>query len=164
MKSLKSSAKMLAGKNNSGIFFLIVVLFLGLALGSYSNLKSNVVDNLSSSSFNSHNNSNGNNNNSNNPLACTRAAEIMNPQELLPNQTNNNFGGGNIENNNLKNVNLLRAGHHIGVNTVGSSLRNANLQVRSEPQNPRMKVCPWNQSTIEPDDTRRPLEIGCGSQ
>lgn len=155
---------MLAGKNNSGIFFLIVVLFLGLALGSYSNLKSNVVDNLTSSSYHSNNhNSTNRSGTSNNSLSCTRAAEIMNPQELLPNQSNNDFSGNVQNNNNLKNVNLLRAGHHIGVNTVGSSLRNANLQVRSEPQNPRMKVCPWNQSTIEPDDTRRPLEIGCGS-
>ena len=29
----------------------------------------------------------------------------------------------------LKNVSLLKAGHHIGINTVGQSLRNANLQL-----------------------------------
>ena len=62
------------------------------------------------------------------------------------------------------NVNLLKAGYHIGIDTVGSSLRNANLQVRSEPPNPQISVGPWNNSTIEGDPFRRPLEIGCGSQ
>ena len=58
------------------------------------------------------------------------------------------------------NVSLLKAGHHIGINTVGQSLRNANLQLRSEPPNPKMDVGPWNQTTIAGDPYRRPLEIG----
>ena len=62
----------------------------------------------------------------------------------------------------LKNVNLLQAGYHIGIDTVGQSLRNANLQLRSEPPNPQLNVGPWNNTTIEPDFNRRPLEIGCG--
>lgn len=62
----------------------------------------------------------------------------------------------------LKNHNFLTAGYHVGVNTVGSTLRNANMQLRSEPPNPQMKVSPWNQTTINPDLNRRPLEInGC---
>ena len=48
----------------------------------------------------------------------------------------------------LKNVSLLKAGYHIGINTVGQSLRNANLQLRSEPANPQLNVGPWNQTTI----------------
>lgn len=61
----------------------------------------------------------------------------------------------------VKDQNFLTAGYHVGVNTVGSSLRNANLQLRSEPPNPQMAVSPWNISTIEPSDSlRRPLEIG----
>ena len=60
----------------------------------------------------------------------------------------------------IENVSLLKAGHHVGINTVGTSLRNANLQLRSEPQNPRMSVGPWNQSTISGDTMRRNLEIG----
>ena len=56
--------------------------------------------------------------------------------------------------------NLLTAGYHVGINTVGSSLRNANLQLRSDPPNPQMNVGPWMQSTIEPDISRRALEIG----
>ena len=59
----------------------------------------------------------------------------------------------------LKGVNFLDAGFHVGINTVGQSLRNANRQLRSEPANPQVKVSPWLQSTIEPDTNRRPLEI-----
>jgi len=45
--------------------------------------------------------------------------------------------------------------------TVASeSKRNSNLSIRSEPPNPKVMVCPWMQSTIEPDQFRKPLEIG----
>lgn len=60
----------------------------------------------------------------------------------------------------LKDQNFLNAGYHVGINTVGSSLRNPNMQLRSEPPNPQMKVSPWNQTTIESDLNRKPLEIG----
>ena len=66
--------------------------------------------------------------------------------------------------NDLKNVNMLNPTQLIGINTVGSSLRNANYDIRSEPANPRVNVGPWNQSTIEPDFMRPPLEIGAGTQ
>jgi hypothetical protein len=56
--------------------------------------------------------------------------------------------------------NFLTAGYHIGVNTIGQSLRNPNLQLRSDPYIPRMQLSPWNQSTIDPDINRRPFEIG----
>lgn len=58
--------------------------------------------------------------------------------------------------------NYLNAGYHYGINTVAGTLRNANLQLRSEPPNPRAQVTPWNQSTIEPDLNRRPFEIDGG--
>lgn len=100
------------------------------------------------------------------PSSCNRQ-EIANPAELLPKQ-DNEFGNMNAASANgagdLQNVNLLRAGYHAGIDTVGSTLRNSNLQVRSEPPNPTNKVSPWMNSTIEPDLMRVPLEIGCGPQ
>lgn len=88
---------------------------------------------------------------------------MMDPKELLPNSSNNEWS--NIApNNDLKNINMLNAGHHIGINSVGSSLRNANLQVRSEPVIPQSNVGPWNNTTIESDNLRRPLEIGTSSE
>ena len=64
----------------------------------------------------------------------------------------------------LANINLLKAGYHIGIDTIGQTLRNANLQIRSEPPNPQINVGPWNLSTIEPDFMRSPLELGQGAQ
>jgi len=62
----------------------------------------------------------------------------------------------------LSGVNMLDAGFHVGVNTVGQSLRNANRQLRSEPPNPQVNVSPWLMSSIGPDLMRRPLEDGEG--
>jgi hypothetical protein len=59
---------------------------------------------------------------------------------------------------------LLQAGYHIGLDTIGQTLRNANLQLRSDPIIPKQEVGPWNHSTIEPDLGRVPLEIGVGMQ
>jgi hypothetical protein len=59
----------------------------------------------------------------------------------------------------LSDQNFLTAGFQIGVNTVGSSLRNANLQLRSEPPISKKKSWGIHESTIEPDLLRRPLEI-----
>jgi hypothetical protein len=60
----------------------------------------------------------------------------------------------------VKDQNFLNAGFHIGMNTVGQTLRNPNYQLRSEPPNPKMQVSPWNQSTIEFDSSRRMFEVG----
>ncbi len=98
------------------------------------------------------------------PPSCAKQ-QVVDPAELLPKNNNSEFSKLNpMGSGDLKNVSLLKAGWHIGINTVGQSLRNANLQVRSEPANPQLNVGPWNQSTITSDMQRRPLEIGCGAQ
>tara|TARA_Y100000992_G_C21227893_1_gene473871 strand:+ start:405 stop:1001 length:597 start_codon:yes stop_codon:yes gene_type:complete len=84
---------------------------------------------------------------------------VMDPKELLPSDSNNEWSN-IMPNNDLKNVGMLNAGHHVGINTVGSSLRNANLQIRSEPVIPQTNIGPWNNTTIEADNLRRPLELG----
>jgi hypothetical protein len=97
------------------------------------------------------------------PPSCA-SKQISNPRDLLPADSNSEFSKMNPSGaGDLMNVNLLRAGHHIGINTVGTSLRNANLQVRSEPPNPQLNTGPWNTSTITVDSYRRPLEIGSRS-
>jgi len=60
----------------------------------------------------------------------------------------------------LEGKNFLDAGWHMGINTVGQTLRNPNLQLRSEPPNPQVVVSPFNQTTIMPDTNRRYFEIG----
>ena len=87
--------------------------------------------------------------------------EQLNPEELLPQDNANVWAKVNPSGEGtLKDRNFLQAGHHIGVNTVGQTLRNANMQLRSEPPNPQVKVSPWLQTTIEPDVNRKPMEIG----
>ncbi len=87
------------------------------------------------------------------------------PSELLPKDTNSQWAQLNpAGKGDLANINLLKAGYHIGIDTVGQTLRNANLQIRSEPPNPQVNVGPWNQSTITPDFLRSPFEIGQGGQ
>jgi hypothetical protein len=58
----------------------------------------------------------------------------------------------------LQNMNFLDATTRVGVDTVSSSLRNANYGLRSEPTNPKTNVSPWMNSDIDPDLARRPLE------
>ena len=61
----------------------------------------------------------------------------------------------------IGNQNYLTAGYHMGINTQGQTLKNANLQLRSEPPNPQLPVSPWNMSTIEYDARGgRSFEIG----
>jgi hypothetical protein len=98
------------------------------------------------------------------PSSCSQP-NIQNPAELLPKDTNSQWAQLNpAGKGELANVNLLKAGYHIGIDSVGQTLRNANLQIRSEPPNPQLYVGPWNLSTIEPDFMRPPLELGSGPQ
>jgi hypothetical protein len=86
------------------------------------------------------------------------------PSELLPRDVNSQWAQLNPAGSaDFKNVNLLKAGSLIGIDTIGSTLRNANLQERSEPPNPTTSVSPWLNTTIEPDLMRLPLEIGTRS-
>ena len=98
------------------------------------------------------------------PTSCTKQT-IQNPSELLPKDNNSQWAQLNPSGKGeLANINLLKAGYHIGIDTIGQTLRNANLQIRSEPPNPQLYVGPWNLSTIEPDFMRPPMEIGQGTQ
>ena len=83
---------------------------------------------------------------------------VLNSQNLLP-EGDTLFSNVNPSNNGgVKNVSLLNAGHHIGINSQGCSLRNANRGLRSEPPNPQTQVSPWLQTTICPDLHRKALE------
>jgi hypothetical protein len=93
------------------------------------------------------------------PAGCYPRDQLT-PSELLPKDQNSVWAEQNpMGPGSLKGKNFLSAGALIGVNTVGQSLRNANLQLRSEPPNPQVPVSIFNQSTIAPDTNRRPLEI-----
>jgi len=93
------------------------------------------------------------------PAGCYPRDQLQ-ASELLPRDANSVWAQQNpLGPGSLKGVNFLSAGALIGINTVGQSMKNANLQLRSEPPNPQVPVSVFNNSTIEPDFNRRPLEI-----
>ena len=92
------------------------------------------------------------------PANCYPKNQLA-PEELLPMDKANQWAAVNpTGTGDISGKNFLSAGAMIGVNTVGQSLRNANQQLRSEPPCPQVQVSIWNQSTIEPDLQRKPLE------
>ena len=101
----------------------------------------------------------GNQGGNNLPAECY-PKDVLSSADLLPQDADSKYAQANPNGQGaLQDKNFLTAGFHVGVNTVGQSLRNANRQLRSEPPNPQVKVSPWMQTTIEPDLNRKPLEI-----
>lgn len=97
------------------------------------------------------------------PASANALQPVANPADMLPKDHNAEFAALNPQAMNGGSIlmpDLLTAGYHIGLDTIGQTLRNANLQLRSDPIISRSDVGPWNQSTIEPDLGRAPLEIG----
>jgi len=85
------------------------------------------------------------------------------PSDLLPKDQNSQWAALNpnaMTQGSVLLPDLLQAGYHIGLDTIGQTLRNPNLQLRSDPLISKQDIGPWNLSTIEPDVGRVPLEIG----
>jgi hypothetical protein len=90
---------------------------------------------------------------------------VNKPSELLPTDANSEWAQLNPSVMNAgATPDLLQAGYHIGLDTIGQTLRNPNYQLRSDPIIPKQDIGPWSQSTIEPDLGRVPLEIGYGGK
>ncbi len=163
------------GKNFLNIILLLGLIVVAAVLIRYNSNKSTTKDNMTSNTPNTPSGTSEvvgaspsrespfmsvNGMASQTPQNSCNTQPALNPSDLLPNDTNSEWANINPASNDLKNLNLLNPNQLIGINTVGSSLRNANLQVRSEPAIPKVNVGPWNSSTIEEDTFRRPLEIG----
>lgn len=156
------------------VIILIALIILGYGLFSYTDFKTSIVDNMGDGypqqnqgpvlppqSFNGNVASNGGNEQSGNYAT----QQVANPGDLLPNDHNSQWASLNpvaMNQGNIAMPDLLQAGYHIGLDTIGQTLRNANLQLRSDPIIQKQDTGPWLQSTIEPDIGRVPLEIGEG--
>ena len=77
--------------------------------------------------------------------------EIFNVDEYLPQEKTDDWFEVMPEPISVKNRNLINVTRAIGVNTIGSSLKNPSYDIRGNIPNPKMVVSPWNQSSIEPD-------------
>jgi len=97
------------------------------------------------------------------PQASANVSPSANPSDLLP-ASNSGTNGWDVLNSvgttAGANPDLLEAGHHTGIDTVGQSLRNANLQLRSDPSIPKQDTGPWNQTTIDATNVQVPFNLG----
>ena len=164
--------------NRKELIIAVVVVFLGVALLSYSGSKSSSMDGLEDGSDFSHLSSYGDATNSlaKQPTVAETSAQYIPPQgqsgassgygsrpvnvasDLLPADPNSEWAQLNPGLNAGATPDLLSPGQYIGISR--SPLRNSNLQFRSDPVIPRQDVGPWNLSTIDQDISRVPLEIG----
>ena len=92
--------------------------------------------------------------------SCVEQQGAWLSSNLLPKDTSNVTDDWTVSTpGNLEDKNFLEAGYHFGIDTIGSSHKNANLQLRSEPIIPRQKISPFLNSSIIPDDHRRRFEV-----
>jgi hypothetical protein len=169
--------------NRKELVIAVVALVVGVALLSYSNTKTFSMDGLEDGSVGSRGGSDEYESyaDSTNSLAQPSVADtsaqhvvpapdnshlansyamrpVNNVSDLLPNDPNSEWAKLNPGLNAGATPDLLSAGTIIGINR--SPLRNSNLQYRSDPVIPKQDIGPWNQSTIDQDISRIPLEIG----
>jgi hypothetical protein len=168
--SLGNLGKLLSG--NNAVIFIAVVILLGL-LYFYSNSKTVVLDKMEDGSENKEKQPSAKETSAQNVVpapsvgAGYTAQNVANPSDLLPQDKNSEWAALNpvaMSQGNVAMPDLLTAGYHIGLDTIGQTLRNANYQLRSDPIISKADVGPWNQSTIEADLARVPLEIGVGQK
>jgi len=169
--------------NRKELVIAVVALVVGVALLSYSNTKTFSMDGLEDGGIKHEGgkSNRGGYSSSTNDLAQPSVAEtgaqyvgpapdnvkigndysmrpVNNVSDLLPTDTNSEWAKLNPGLNAGATPDLLSAGTIIGINRT--PLRNSNLQYRSDPVIPRQDIGPWNQSTIDQDISRIPLEIG----
>lgn len=84
------------------------------------------------------------------PIDGSFDPDMYDPDNLLPNEFHANWFEVIDEPVSLKGR-LLRLDQPLGVDTVGQTLKVPNLDLRAAPPCPKMAVCPWNNSTVEPD-------------
>ena len=161
------------------IIIIVALAILAYAFFSYSNAKDVVIDLMEDGEEEEDELEQMQNNSSGAPAPPSPPAPVSggyavqtvaNPSELLPSlpaDQNSQWSALNPIAANPGAVampDLLQPGYHIGLDTIGQTLRNANLQLRSDPIIPKVDVGPWMNSTIEPDLARVPLEIGYGAR
>jgi hypothetical protein len=178
-ESIASSIKKILPKGQNSLY-LILFLLLVFAIYFYSTSKTSLYDSMDTGAYVT--GAVGPNVNQvaappagNKPVSAPAAPmtagsgysvqSVANPSDLLPKDQNSQWAALNPSTMNQGDIlmpDLLQAGYHIGLDTIGQTLRNPNLQLRSDPVISKMDIGPWNQSTIEPDLGRVPLELGAG--
>jgi len=173
----KTLTNFVKSDNAKWVFVAIVVAIIGYSLMNYSKGKGLVLDSMTTAGSVKPSESTGNEVfESSKPASYDKpetlpsstseykSVDTAAPQDLLPVDKNSEFAKLNPVTNGKQDLpDLLQAGSLIGVDTIGQTLKNPNLQLRSDPTIEKKNVGPWNNSTFEPDLARVPLELGCSS-
>ena len=83
--------------------------------------------------------------------------DLFDVDKYLPQEVNDDWFEVQKEPISVKNRHLINITKPIGINTIGSSLRNASWDLRGTPANPKHVVSPFLNSTIEPDVNLKPF-------
>ena len=83
--------------------------------------------------------------------------DLFDVDKYLPQEVNDDWFEVMNEPISVKNRHLINITKPIGINTIGTSLKNANYDLRAAPACPKFVVSPWLQSSIEPDVNLKPL-------
>jgi hypothetical protein len=83
--------------------------------------------------------------------------DLFDADKYLPQEVNDDWYEVMPEPISVKNRHLINITKPIGINTIGTSLRNASWDLRQSPSCPKYQVGPFNQSSIEPDTNLKPL-------
>lgn len=92
-----------------------------------------------------------------NPSTAPTLPPMSQSVDLLPKPVATSTDFGEFAPKTLGAQNFLDASKFIGIDTQGSSLRNASYDLRPDPVIPRKDVGAWLNSTIEQDLYRKPL-------
>jgi hypothetical protein len=92
---------------------------------------------------------------------CFNSSKLT-AEDLLPKDAANNDWSQTVPagQGDVNSGSLLNAAFHVGIDTIGSTLKNPNYGLRSEPIIEKKQVSPWINSSYDADLTRKPLEIG----
>jgi hypothetical protein len=78
-------------------------------------------------------------------------ADKFNSEALLPQENNKDWMDDPYESTTVKNTHLINIHRPIGVDTIGSSGKIKNRDIRDRPPNPKYQISPFLNSSIEPD-------------
>lgn len=137
--------------------WIMVLLFVLLVIGlcCYSCKKNGILDMMTTGDATSHDPNLEMPVTVSPPSNLVASQSVSNPSDLLPKDSNSQWASLNpITQGNVAIPDLLQSGYHIGLDSIGQSLKNANYQDRADPIIERKATGLWNQSTIEPDLAR----------
>jgi len=83
--------------------------------------------------------------------------DLFDVDKYLPQEVNDDWFEVQPEPISVKNRHLINITKPIGINTIGTSLKNASYDIRGTPANPKFVVSPFLNSSIEPDTNLKPL-------